>query len=66
MKYQLTENKISIEENTVKVYGIASLDSCVADISTDRGFVEGIVAMLNENDVSEIHMREIIEDILSA
>lgn len=64
MKYQLIEKEITIDGNTFKAFGIASSDSYVEDISVDREFVARIVTMLNENDVSEIHMREIIEDML--
>ena len=68
-RYQIIRTKQNIEGiGEIESYGIAccSDDEPVAipDISTDLETVSALLALLNRNDVSAIHLRDIVEDYI--
>ena len=68
-RYQIIRTRQHIEgSGEIESYGIAccSDDEPVAipDISTDLETVSALLGLLNRNDVSAIHLRDIIEDYI--
>ena len=63
----ITVAKSTEEFKNVTVYGITLvINGCetgkIADISSEREFVEHIVNKLNSHDVSEVHFYDVVED----
>jgi len=46
-------------------YGISCGDDEIEDISTNEEFVDELVDLLNKNDASPIHFRDIVVDYIS-
>ncbi len=63
-KYQLTKTVIRMENKQITSYGIKCNSKTIQDISINKAYVEGIINALNKNNVSEIHLSEIVEDFL--
>ena len=68
-RYQIIRTKQNIEGvGEMESYGIAcdSDDEPVAipDITTDLETVSALLGLLNRNDVSAIHLRDIVEDYI--
>lgn len=71
-KYEICEEKIQSEENEIYIsYGIRFVDfdgniiAKVSDVSSDCNFVEKVCKILNDNDVSVVHMADIIIDVIA-
>lgn len=64
-KYQLIENKIILENIQITTYGIKCKSQSVKDISTNKAYVKKIIEDLNRHKVSEIHLRDIVDDFLA-
>lgn len=65
--YVRTSNRALIEGTEYTVYGIRCADGQehIPDISTRAELVERIVEALNRCEVSPLHFREIVEDLLA-
>ena len=64
-KYKLIKTEITFEGNKIKSYGVGSNDVSVKNISTNKSYVKSIIKALNKNDVSEVHVKDVIEDYLA-
>lgn len=64
-KYTMIKEIVEIEGREYVTYGIKCDTDTVHDISTDYGFVKSIIMALNENFVSDIHLRDVVEDYLA-
>ena len=74
MRYVLTEDHILVgEENTV-FYGIAAIVlengvptilDCISGITTQPEQLQILIQKCNDSMLSQIHLREVIEDFLS-
>ncbi len=63
----LTLNKSTIideDGNEIETYGITCGERVVKDISTDKQKVEVLIDKCNKNNVSPIHLDDIIDDFL--
>ncbi len=64
-KYSMISDIITIKNSTHTTYGIKCDIEVIRDISTDCDYVKELVKALNDNDVSYIHFRDIIDDFLN-
>ncbi len=62
--YEICESIISTEDKTVKTYGLRYGSVKIEDISTDKERVSELVKALNKNDLSPIHIFDVIDDFL--
>ena len=63
-QYQTLSSKVIINDKVVVTYGIKNGDNVIFDISTDLKFVNYITKLLNDNKVSLVHFRDIVEDFV--
>ena len=61
-KYELITTTIVHEEIG---YGIRYGEHTVTDISLDRAKIENLIERMNSNELSPLHMMDIIEDFLA-
>lgn len=64
-KYSMVSDIITINNSIQTTYGIRCEIEVIRDISTDCECVNKLVKALNDNDVSYIHLHDIIEDFLN-
>lgn len=65
-KYELVETAIIHEDIGSYIgYGIRNGTDVVTDISVDKPKVEFLVERMNANEVSPLHMMDIVEDFLA-
>lgn len=62
--FEISESYIVIEEMNMRVFGIKSENLTINNISSDYQKIEKLVAMLNEENPSSIHINEIIDDYI--
>lgn len=69
--YKITVTEKDVDDaGRVVTYGITTIGCSdsekidLTDVSTDKKLVESIITALNDNDVSCIHLFDIIEDII--
>lgn len=63
----LTLNKATIIDqngNAVETYGITCDDREIKDISTNKEKVESLINLCNKNNLSPMHLDDVIEDFL--
>jgi len=63
----LTINQATIideDGNSIKTYGITCENRVIKDISTDKKKVESLIKLCNENNLSPIHLDDVIDDFL--
>ncbi len=68
MRYKYIEETLIYEElGEYGTYGIESDDESftIHDVSCNKDDIENIVYQLNEHDVSLIHIRDVINDMLA-
>ncbi|MCI8442047.1 MAG: hypothetical protein HFG27_05895 [Provencibacterium sp.] len=65
--YLRTSSRIQIEGSDYTVYGIVRSDGqeCIEDISTCSALVERILEDLNRGEVSPLHFREVLDDLIA-
>ena len=68
-QYGVIQTKVFVDGiGEIEAYGIELISQnknfCVSDVSTDVRVVMSLVVLLNRNDVSPVHLRNIIEDFL--
>lgn len=72
-KYKITSKIITSEKGKVRVWGIIGYEIThdnkmiklhLDDISDNYEFTENLVNILNCNDVSLVHLQDIVEDFL--
>ena len=65
-KYELITTTIVREEIGAYIgYGIRYGEHAVTDISLDRAKIENLIERMNLNELSPLHMMDIIEDFLA-
>ncbi len=65
-KYELITTTIVHEEIGSYIgYGIRYGEHTVTDISLDRAKIENLIKRMNSDDLSPLHMMDIIEDFLA-
>ena len=65
-KYELIAKTIDHEEIGSYIgYGIRYVEHTVTDISLDRAKIENLIERMNLNELSPLHMMDIIEDFLA-
>ena len=62
--FEIRESYIVIEEMNMRVFGIKSENLTINNISSDYQKIEKLVAMLNEENPSSIHINDIIDDYI--
>lgn len=62
--FEISESYIVIEEMNMRVFGIKSENLTINNISSDYQKIEKLVAMLNEENPSSIHINDIIDDYI--
>ena len=63
----LTLNKATIideDGKPIETYGITCGERKIKDISTDKQKVESLINLCNENNLSPIHLDDVIDDFL--
>ena len=63
--YEIAEQTVCIEDETVSTYGIVFDGGGIADISTDRDRVLELVGLLNRCGVSTLHIEDVVDDFLA-
>lgn len=61
--YRAEQKQISVEGESVMIWGISDENGFILDFTTDYGEAEKLVAILNENSVERQHVAEIAEDL---
>ena len=65
MIYSLNTCVVCNEDGEVaESYGITSKNKIIKDVSTDKNKMMELIKRCNELDVSEIHIKDIVEDFL--
>ena len=63
--FKINEDIIINEDGkSIKTYGITCNDLIIKDISIDKQKVETLIDLCNKNQVSPIHLEDIIDDFL--
>ena len=65
-KYQIVKSVVKIEGKMHTVYGITNGEETIFDVSTKIDVVKKLVDVLNQNNVSDVHFRDIVEDLLGS
>ena len=63
--YSLTSTTIEIDQTPHQVFGIQFDHGTFPDITTSKGRVEKFIHLLNQNDVSELHILDLIYDFFT-
>ena len=63
--FKINEDIIINEDGKpIKTYGITCNDLIIKDVSIDKQKVETLIDLCNKNQVSPIHLEDIIDDFL--
>ena len=65
-KYKMVKSTVALEGAIHTVYGITNGEKTIFDISTKMDIVEKLVEILNQYNVSAVHFRDIVEDLLGS
>ena len=63
--YTVVKDTVAVEGVEYTTYGIRCNDEVIRDISTDCDFVNELARVLNDNNVSDIHFHDVVEDFLN-
>ena len=64
--FKICKKSVYIDGKDQTVYGVKSKDLTYDDISPDLIMVERLVDILNEAEISNEHLRDIIEDFVAS
>ena len=63
--YTINESKVTNEENEIILsYGISFGEKQIKDISVNKTKIETLVSLCNQNNLSPIHIYDVIDDFL--
>ena len=63
--YTINESKITNEENeTILSYGISFGETHIKDISVNKSKIKTLVNLCNKNNLSLIHIYDVVDDFL--
>ena len=63
--YTINESKVTDEENEIILsYGISFGEKQIKDISVNKTKIETLVNLCNKNNLSPIHIYDVIDDFL--
>lgn len=62
--FNIIEKEVEVENNTYVSYGIERGEIRYDDLSINRKKVEKFIDMLNRNNVSDIHISDLIDDFI--
>ena len=67
-EYTLLESQKEMDGKSYQCFGVklsyAGTEVCVEDLSLNRSEVEKLVKLCNEQDLSPLHFRDVLEDFL--
>lgn len=63
--YNVTEEKVIIENEEYTVYGIKCNEAYVRDVSGNSEEVKRLVERLNEYELSPCHLYDVVEDFIN-
>ena len=71
IKCELTENRLTVENVSMIDYGLRFFNSedsytvcCYNDLFCSKEYAGRVVELINSADISEVHIEEIIEDLI--
>ena len=68
-EYTLLESQKEMDGKSYQCFGVklsyAGTEVCVEDLSLNRSEVEKLVKLCNEQDLSPLHFRDVLEDFLA-
>lgn len=63
--YTINESKVTNEENEIILsYGISFWEKQIKDISVNKTKIETLINLCNQNNLSPIHIYDVIDDFL--
>ncbi len=63
--YTVVKDTVTVDGAEYATYGIRCNTKVIRDISTDCDFINELVRVLNDNCVSDIHFRDVVEDFMN-
>ena len=64
-KYEIIKDKIEVDGQLMTRYGITNKEETIKDITCNYDTISALLLLLTENNVSEIHFRDVVEDFLA-